>query len=138
MDKCRECGKSLTESDCYPSDRKKNWCKDCRKAWRRKWRAKYKEEHGEDDGKRWRTDNKPKMRSLKDKYREQKIDLVNSLKGNPCVDCGNKYPAVCMDFDHVGTDKDRNVAILVNGGYGKERILTRLKSVNLFVQIATV
>ena len=34
-----------------------------------------------------------------------------ALKDKPCLDCGNRFPAECMDFDHVrGEDKKINVA----------------------------
>jgi hypothetical protein len=26
--------------------------------------------------------------------------FVNTLKDVPCYDCGNRFPTVCMDFDH--------------------------------------
>lgn len=45
------------------------------------------------------------MTLLKDKEirstRYAVIDLVASIKeASPCHDCGNKFPACCMDFDH--------------------------------------
>lgn len=27
--------------------------------------------------------------------------LINELRSGPCTDCGNTYPAECMEFDHV-------------------------------------
>ncbi len=31
------------------------------------------------------------------------------LKAGPCTDCGNSYPVVCMDFDHVRGEKLFNI-----------------------------
>lgn len=38
-----------------------------------------------------------KIRSKRSKVRE----FLRSLKDVPCADCGVKFPACCMDFDHV-------------------------------------
>lgn len=27
--------------------------------------------------------------------------VVDTLKANPCVDCGGRFPPECMDFDHA-------------------------------------
>jgi hypothetical protein len=27
--------------------------------------------------------------------------LIEKTKKQPCMDCGHRFPAVCMDFDHV-------------------------------------
>ena len=49
--------------------------------------------------------------------REAKEFVDNYKESRPCVDCGKKFPAVAMDFDHVRAGKTRNVAGLVSGGY---------------------
>ena len=103
-----------------------SYCKDCMRDWKRNWRAKYKDEHGEDAEKRWRTKNADKMRGYQDKYREARVSWVNEFKKVPCKDCGGIFPPVCMDFDHIGNDKDKNIAILVNGNYGRQRILDEI------------
>ena len=33
---------------------------------------------------------------------EARRKVLDTLKSAPCTDCGNSYPPVCMDFDHVG------------------------------------
>lgn len=30
---------------------------------------------------------------------------IDELKKTPCTDCGQTFDPVCMDFDHIGTDK---------------------------------
>lgn len=32
-------------------------------------------------------------------------EWLDSIKSNPCLDCGRVRPAVAMDFDHIGEDK---------------------------------
>jgi hypothetical protein len=39
--------------------------------------------------------------------------LVDLSKANPCADCGGRFPAVAMDYDHrAGTTKQYNVSEL--------------------------
>ncbi len=40
------------------------------------------------------------------KWRAKNRAAVDALKAIPCMDCGECFPAICMDFDHrPGTDK---------------------------------
>jgi hypothetical protein len=132
MDRCRECGKILTESDCYPSDRKKNWCKDCRKNYRRNWRAKYKEEHGECDSNRYNRTHAERFAQLKDARIKRLYEWINELKQAPCMDCKKTFHPVCMDFDHIenGT-KIKGITRMINETYSKESILAELKKCEL-------
>jgi len=34
--------------------------------------------------------------------RAEKRERLQKLKDKPCVDCGGKFPPVCMDFHHMG------------------------------------
>ena len=36
--------------------------------------------------------------------------IIASAKNVPCADCGGDFPSWVMQFDHVGSDKLRNVA----------------------------
>lgn len=41
--------------------------------------------------------------------------MVSMRKAAPCKDCGDSFPSVCMDFDHLpGSTKRKAVAELVN------------------------
>lgn len=44
------------------------------------------------------------------------IVAINELKDVPCKDCGNRFPSVCMDFDHVNNDKIEDVCSLAQRG----------------------
>ena len=47
--------------------------------------------------------------------RQGMVDRVMALKeSNPCTDCGNKFPACCMDFDHVRGKKVASVSELLS------------------------
>jgi hypothetical protein len=41
--------------------------------------------------------------------RKQYDELMIELKSSACKDCGNCFPAICMDFDHIHS-KIRNIA----------------------------
>lgn len=32
-------------------------------------------------------------------------ELLAKIKDVPCLDCGNRFPAICMDFDHRNPDE---------------------------------
>ena len=49
----------------------------------------------------WTKLNREQVNAYHKTVREQKKAHINSLKNNPCTDCGNTFPAVCMDFDHL-------------------------------------
>ncbi len=41
--------------------------------------------------------------------------MIQSAKNKPCADCGNKFPLVCMEFDHRPEhDKKYNMATMMN------------------------
>ena len=48
-------------------------------------------------------------------------ELVNPLKDLPCVDCGEKFPPACMEFDHVRGDKRHNIGEMTS--WKRETIL---------------
>jgi hypothetical protein len=35
------------------------------------------------------------------RIKEENYKVINDIKSRPCADCGNTFPAPCMDFDHV-------------------------------------
>lgn len=58
---------------------------------------------------------------------ERSYKYVNDLKEQtPCPDCEEYYPAICMDFDHIGDDKDRAIATLIRHNVKFERILAEI------------
>jgi hypothetical protein len=51
---------------------------------------------------------------LRRRYEKHRI-LVDALKAVPCMDCGNLFPPVCMDFDHARGKKHRQISLIVPG-----------------------
>lgn len=44
---------------------------------------------------------------------------IDSLKKKPCMDCGNTFPPVCMDFDHVRGEKVKHISSMWSWERGK-------------------
>lgn len=54
------------------------------------------------------------------------IERSNKIKtDSPCADCGNKFPAICMDFDHQ-RDKIEEVSQMVGSGVKWDIIQTEI------------
>lgn len=69
-------------------------------------------------------------RSLKrerDRQRREEVKAaVDKLKDVPCADCGNRFPPVAMDFDHIGP-KMKSIATMVSQAYRLELIIEEIK-----------
>jgi len=52
--------------------------------------------------------------------------LIDELKSVPCADCEREFPPICMDFDHIGNDKDRAVSDLVRAACSVERLMAEV------------
>ena len=51
---------------------------------------------------------------------ERNREVIRFAKNQPCDDCGEDYPAVCMDFDHRDPEKKvAGVGAMVNWGVKK-------------------
>ena len=60
------------------------------------------------------------------------LQYVNRLKSEPCTDCGQRFPTVCMDFDHLpGTEKSGNVGTMVAHGHSLEKIQAEIEKCEL-------
>lgn len=97
--------------------RRRGVCKDCRGlnvkkkfSYYQKWRRAY--------NKRNRT-----VKALRDAARRSACKTyVDKIKAKtPCADCGERFPAICMDFDHL-KGKNKSVSGLVSGAYRLELI----------------
>jgi hypothetical protein len=44
-------------------------------------------------------------------------EYVDAAKDVPCADCGQKWPPVAMDFDHIRGAKIKSVSSYVSGAY---------------------
>lgn len=52
--------------------------------------------------------NKDRIAAYNRDRRDNRQVIVDRLKSVPCADCGQTFPPVCMDFDHLG-GKDFNI-----------------------------
>lgn len=77
----------------------------------------------------WYAKNKERIRARKleraNKRRHEIRDWVRSLKKR-CERCGFDNP-IALDYHHVGSDKDFNVADAVKSGWGKDRIAEEIQ-----------
>jgi len=65
--------------------------------------------------------------------RQAKVDIITFIKeSNPCQDCGRKFPACCMDFDHRDRkSKTKEVGYLVHAGRSWQEIVRELAKCDL-------
>lgn len=61
--------------------------------------------------------------------RAKKRNVVNQLKAEPCTDCRSRFHPEAMGFDHITTDKFKNVSHMLT--YSLERILSEVKKCEL-------
>jgi hypothetical protein len=70
--------------------------------------------------------NRPVKRQRDYERRQETKAVVDKLKDVPCADCGSRWPAVAMDFDHLGV-KVKGIASMVSQSYKLELILEEIK-----------
>ena len=65
------------------------------------------------------------LRDAKDGTRDRpSVTAIMCAKKRPCTDCGHCFPPECMDFDHTGDDKARNVSAMAC--YTLEKVLAEI------------
>jgi hypothetical protein len=52
--------------------------------------------------------------------------IVDEAKNKPCVDCGNIFPVICMQFDHVKGIKSFNLASAKAYGGNLEKLYAEI------------
>ena len=124
---CSKCNEP-TEDRCFATYRnqagelrRRGICKKCRGKhaienfeYLKKWRKNYNK------------DNRTQKR-INDATRRAEIKkVIDDLKSSTsCADCGNYFPPIAMDFDHV-RGKNRSISGLVSGSYKLELILAEI------------
>jgi hypothetical protein len=68
------------------------------------------------------------VRKSQHKRSLQRLEMLAVLKDQPCMDCGNKFPPECMDFDHL-EGKYKNIAKLRSHAW--ETILREIEKCDL-------
>ena len=118
MKQCSKCGLVLPLGEYQIRSVEKgtyrNICRSCRRvydsAYYRRNAEKYKEQ---------RRKNQPRYRA------ERRRLLMEYLRGQKCVDCGENDPTV-LELDHVSGEKYRNIGDMMSG-YGWDRILEEIR-----------
>jgi len=54
-------------------------------------------------------------------------ERVGAIKDVPCADCGGRFPAICMDFDHVRGAKVGNISGMIRKAFSWELILVEIE-----------
>lgn len=67
---------------------------------------------------------------LRERGKKNSLKL-QELKTKPCIDCGNSFPPVCMDFDHVRGEKKYNVGAMAYSTRSWELILEEISKCDL-------
>jgi hypothetical protein len=138
------------------SDGRGSWCHECNRAYLREIiktpkvaasRKRYYENNKDtllsQAKERWEL-YKDKYQAAKDKWAEENRDkmldyyrsrgsehrsFVDSLKNNPCLDCGETYPPFCMEFDHVEDGKRFNIGKMSN--HKRDQVLKEIEKCEL-------
>jgi hypothetical protein len=89
----------------------KGWriCRACRSAGLKRDRDKNREARNAKT-RAWHASNKERVSQHHKAARKRIQDAILLIKSVPCMDCGNEYPSVCMDFDHIRGDKTFNIS----------------------------
>jgi hypothetical protein len=81
---------------------------------------------------RYRRNNREELLDKARARRSELRRLVAEHKDSPCLDCGRRYPAVCMDFDHrPGEVKRFNIAAGVGQSQTPARMLSEIAKFDL-------
>jgi hypothetical protein len=58
-------------------------------------------------------------------------EIILAAKAAPCMDCGQRFPSICMDFDHVRGEKWYNLARMSSKGLGPDSIKAEIAKCEL-------
>lgn len=100
---CIGCEQTLSWSEFGPHKRNKLQarCRNCTKKYQKEWHQRNKKRR------------LLQIKQYKDRKKQEMLDYVNLLKQKPCMDCGQCFPPIAMDFDHRNADeKDFCVSVL--------------------------
>jgi hypothetical protein len=132
---CKDCGESKLPDE-FRRSKKGLTCKTCRKA------------ATAVRTKRWSINNRDRKNATVRAYRARKYakdgrwrsagakakateEWMAEIKSAPCADCGNRFEACCMDFDHVKGKKLYNVGAMFAHHYSESLIRSELDKCEL-------
>lgn len=54
------------------------------------------------------------IRQKENERRRANVKRIAAFKAGPCTDCGNTFPSICMEFDHIDGQKTKCIAQMLN------------------------
>ena len=66
-------------------------------------------------------------RFWRERGKVRRQELLNALKNVPCADCTNRFPPICMDFDHVRGKKCFSLAYGLSKRISMARIFAEIE-----------
>ena len=116
----KTCNRCNTEY--IPYAKKTSWCRACKREYDREYHR--------------NRDHEAKARKVKlqnDRRCAIRQSVVEYLRENPCVDCGNSDIRV-LDFDHIDPDsKSLNVSDMMRAGYSADSIFKEINKCRVIV-----
>lgn len=79
--------------------------------------------------KSYRSSHKQLLLGIQHREYKKGRAFIDSLKDSPCVDCKQRYPSHCMDFDHVKGVKRSNLSRMVH--HSQKSILEEVSKCDL-------
>lgn len=79
----------------------------------------------------WYYKNKAKVAARQVELRAEFLEWYNQLKAQPCTDCGNQFPSVCMQWDHIGTAIKVDKLSVVKRNRNKAKVLAEIAKCEL-------
>lgn len=65
--------------------------------------------HAQKSGYRYREKHPERVKAARAVVAARIKATLQTAKDRPCMDCGNRFPSCCMDFDHVRGKKTMNI-----------------------------
>lgn len=79
---------------------------------------------------RYRATHKEQIYAQESRRAARAKAWIDNLKSGPCMDCGNLFPPVCMDFDHR-PDEVKSFGIALRKRYSQELLLKEIAKCDL-------
>lgn len=106
------------------------WCKVCHREYARKRRAEDPSlvERDRRSALTYRHEHIHEVRAQGRLFTRNRQKIVDTLKAQPCGDCGESFPSCCMDFDHT-SEKLRGVGQMLS--YRPAKLLAEINKCDL-------
>lgn len=121
-------------------DRNHAWCSACFNAYQLEWQRRNKDRVRTSNQTQYQKHRKERLvrqlayrqenaQQIKEKLtflQAEKRAVVAAAKDRPCADCGENWPTVAMDFDHVRGEKKYGIAHMAGGPHSMKALLEEI------------